>query len=40
VHRELAPCDVVMADIQWTTPDQRVNEFLEICRSLGSLDSI
>jgi hypothetical protein len=39
VHRELCPCDVVMADIQWTTSDQRVNEFLEICRSLESLKS-
>jgi hypothetical protein len=39
VHRELSPCDVVMADIQWTTPDQRVNAFLEICRSLESLKS-
>ncbi len=31
---ELAPCDVVMADIQATTPDARVNELLDMCRSL------
>jgi len=39
VIRELAPCDVVMADIQWTTSDQRIHEFLEICRSLGSQET-
>jgi hypothetical protein len=36
IYRELAPCDVVMADIQASTPDQRVNELLEICRTLAS----
>jgi hypothetical protein len=36
VHRELAPCDVAMVDIQASTPDLRVNKFLEICRSLES----
>jgi hypothetical protein len=34
IHAELAPCDVVMADIQWTTPDSRVIEFINICRNL------
>ncbi len=34
IHQELAPCDVVMADIQADTSDKRVNELLEICRSL------
>ncbi len=34
IRDELSPCDVVMADIQWTTPDARVNELLEICRTL------
>ena len=34
IRDELAPCDIVMADIQWTTPDARVNELLEICRAL------
>ncbi|HEB10423.1 MAG TPA: hypothetical protein ENI06_04315 [Spirochaetales bacterium] len=36
IYRELAPCDVVMADIQATTPDERVNEFIEISRNLES----
>ena len=34
VYRQLAPCDVVMADIQASTPDERVAEFLAICRQL------
>lgn len=34
IRDALSPCDVVMADIQWTTPDSRVNELLEICRTL------
>jgi hypothetical protein len=34
VYQELAPCDVVIADIQAATPDSRVNELLEICREL------
>lgn len=29
---ELSPCDVVMADIQADTPDERVNNLLAICR--------
>jgi hypothetical protein len=32
VARELAPCDVIAADITWDTADHRVNEFLELCR--------
>jgi hypothetical protein len=36
IYCELAPCDVVMADIQASTPDSRVNELLEICRELES----
>lgn len=36
VYHELAPCDIVMADIQASTPDKRINELLEICRSLES----
>jgi hypothetical protein len=31
---ELSPCDIVMADIQASTSDKRVNELLEICRNL------
>ena len=34
IHAELAPCDIVMADIQATTPDERVIALLEICRRL------
>jgi hypothetical protein len=36
VYDELAPCDMVMADIQASTSDKRVNELLELCRSLES----
>ena len=34
IHREIAPCDVVMADIQSSTPNRRINDFLRICRSI------
>ncbi len=34
IRDELSPCDIVMADIQWTTPDSRVKELLRVCRSL------
>ena len=34
IYDELAPCDVVMADIQAQTPDERVIALLEICRRL------
>jgi hypothetical protein len=40
VHQELAPCDVVMADIQASTPDQRVNQFLAVCRCLESKEPL
>ena len=36
VYRELAPCDVAMADMQAATPDARVIELLGICRALAS----
>ncbi len=36
IRDELSPCDIVMADIQWTTPDARVNALLDICRALES----
>jgi hypothetical protein len=32
--RELAPCDVVLADIPWNTPDSAVNWFVQTCRSV------
>ena len=34
IYESYAPCDVVMADIQASTPDSRVHELLEICRRL------
>lgn len=34
IHRELAPCDMVMADIQATTSDNRINDVLDICRRI------
>jgi hypothetical protein len=34
IYLELAPCDVVLADIQATTPDSRVNELLDICHKI------
>lgn len=30
IHRELAPCDIVMADITADTPDERVHAFLSL----------
>jgi hypothetical protein len=32
IFDELAPCDVVFADIQASTPDDRVNAVLALCR--------
>jgi len=34
IYNELSPCDIVMADIQATTNDERVNELLQICKNL------
>jgi hypothetical protein len=34
VYHELSPCDIVMADIEATTQDNRVKELLEICSFL------
>ena len=36
IYRELSPCDIVMADIQYSTPDTRIQELIEICRGLES----
>jgi len=36
IYLELAPCDIVMADIQASTSDSRVNELLAICHNLES----
>ena len=35
IAEELAPCDIVMADIPAETPDHRVNRFLQICDEAG-----
>jgi hypothetical protein len=37
IYLDLAPCDIVMGDIQASTPEKRVNELLEVCRNLESL---
>jgi hypothetical protein len=34
IYREIAPCDLVMADIQASTSDERVRELLAVCREL------
>ena len=35
VLEDYAPCDVVMADVENTTPDARVNEFLGLAEELS-----
>jgi hypothetical protein len=34
IYRELAPCDVVMADIKADTSDERIHSLLRICMDL------
>lgn len=34
IYEEMSPCDVVMADIHPTTPDERVHALLAICQQL------
>jgi hypothetical protein len=34
IFEDTAPCDVVVADIQHTTPDWKINSLFEICRTL------
>jgi len=36
IWRQLAPCDLIVADILADTPDERVRELLEICRGIQS----
>lgn len=38
IHHNLAPCDVVLADIQYSTPDQRIKDVLAICAELEAQD--
>ena len=35
IAREYAPCDVVMADVESTTPDRRVSDFLDLADALS-----
>jgi hypothetical protein len=34
IARELAPCDVVFADIEADTPDERVRTLIQLCREI------
>jgi hypothetical protein len=34
IFEDLAPCDVVVADIQQVTPDWKINSLLEMCQSI------
>ena len=36
IYNDLSPCDIVMADIEVTTSDQKVNQLLKICKNLES----
>ncbi|GAB4116492.1 MAG: hypothetical protein Kow00103_12230 [Candidatus Caldatribacteriota bacterium] len=36
VYLELSPCDIVMADIEADTPDNKVKVFIDICKQLVS----
>jgi len=35
IARDYGPCDVVVADIEAGTPDQRVLEFLKMCDQIN-----
>jgi hypothetical protein len=37
IARKYAPCDIVLADVESNTTDQRVHNFLKMCRELESL---
>ena len=34
IYNDLSPCDIVMADVEVTTSDQKVNQLLKICKNL------
>jgi hypothetical protein len=36
IYRQLAPCDLVMADIQASTSDERINELLAVCSEVAA----
>ncbi len=37
IRKDLAPCDIVMADIAWSTADDRVRLFASLCRKEEAL---
>ncbi len=39
IRRDLSPCDIVLADITVTTPDERVRQVLDLCRQLEAAPS-
>ncbi len=40
IYRDIGPCDLVMADIQATTPDERVRSLLDICADIENKGEI
>ena len=34
IYRQAAPCNLVMADVQASTSDGRINDFLKICSEI------
>jgi hypothetical protein len=38
IHRDLGPCDLVMDDVQVSTPDERVNALLDIGAEIAARD--
>lgn len=36
IAKEYGPCDVVLADIEAGTPDERVQELVDLCREIGA----
>jgi hypothetical protein len=38
IYNDLGPCDLVMADIQASTPDERVQVLLDMCADIGNRD--
>jgi hypothetical protein len=35
IYDELGPCDLVMADVQASTPDERVKALLDVCADIA-----
>jgi hypothetical protein len=36
IYNDLGPCDLVMADVQASTPDERVQALLDMCAEIGN----